>query len=309
MKYFFFFLLSFICYTGFAQTLEELKTMKAEKEAAKQEVMDQVKGIDGEIAEINKMIKQFPTWTSGFTGLIGLDFKGASNWYAADVPTNSQTGLGISLNAFANRDAPKYFWWNSASANYSTSKVKNDLPNEPEQELTSEASFFGLNSIGGYAITEKIFASAEGRYETTLLEFNDPGKLIFSAGATWKPIDNLVVIVHPLGYQINFPTNEFTSSAGAKLGAIYNGTLVPGVEWSSNLNAFLSYSGDDDNMYSAGDLSNWTWLNTFTVANIFKGIGLGLNIGLRKDKQLALAKGATDNPLQSFYNIGLSYSL
>lgn len=294
---------------GYTQTLEELEAMKAEKEAAKGEVMEQVKSIDAEIADIDKLIKEFPTWTTGFTGLIGLDFKGASNWFAADVPNNSQTGLGISLNAFANRDAPKYFWWNSAVANYSTAKVKNEIPNEPEQELTSEASFFGLNSIGGYALTEKLFVSAEGRYETTVLEFNDPGKLLFSAGVTWKPIANLVVIAHPLGYQINFPTGDYTSSTGAKIGAIYNGTLVPGVEWSSNLNAFLSYSGDDDKNFTAGDLSNWTWLNTFTVANIFKGVGLGFNIGLRKDKQLAVAKGATDSPLQSFYNIGLSYSL
>lgn len=309
MKYLFLFL--FVCgfSLGYSQTLEELQSMKADKEGEKQTMVDQVKSIDGEIAEIDGLIKQFPSWTTGFTGLIGLDFKGASNWFAADVPNNSQTGLGISLNAFVNRDAPKYFWWNSIAANYSTSKVKNERLNEPEEELTSEASFFGINSIGGYAITEKLFVSAEGRYETTVLEFNDPGKLIFSAGATWKPIGNLIVIIHPLGYQINFPTGDYSSSTGAKLGAIYNGTLVPGVEWSTNLNAFLSYAGDDDKMLNAGDLSNWTWLNTFTVANVFKGIGIGLNIGLRKDKQLALAKGSSDSPLQTFYNIGISYSL
>ena len=309
MKYLIVVLLVFGFSLGYTQTLEELQAMKAEKEAEKQKIVDQVNSIDGEIAEIDGLINQFPTWTTGFTGLIGLDFKGASNWFAADVPNNSQTGLGISLNAFANRDAPKYFWWNSVSANYSTSKVKNERLNEPEEELTSEASFFGFNSIGGYAITEKLYGSAEGRYETTVLEFNDPGKLIFSAGATWKPINNLIVIIHPLGYQINFPSGDYSSSSGAKLGAIYNGTLVPGVEWSTNLNAFLSYSGDDDKMLSAGDLSNWTWLNTFTVSNVFKGIGIGLNIGLRKDKQLALAKGSSDSPLQTFYNIGISYSL
>ena len=299
----------FTAISGFSQTLEELQAMKAEKEAEKSKVMDQVDALDSEIADVVSQIKEFPSWTTGFTGLIGLDFSGSRNWFSNDIPNNSSTGFGLSLNAFANRDAPKYFWWNNASANYSTSKVKNERLNEPEEELTSEASFFGLNSIGGYAITEKFFVSGEARYETTVLEFNDPGKLLFSAGGTWKPIDNLVVIIHPLGYQITFPTNDFSSSAGAKLGAIYNGTLIPGIEWSTNLNAFLSYSGDDENMLAAGDLSNWTWLNTFTVANIFKGIGLGINIGLRKDNQLAISKGVTDGPLQTFYNIGISYAL
>jgi len=154
--------------------------------------------------------------------------------------------------------------------------------------------------------------SAKASYITTLFEFNDPGQLSFSAGLTWTPRKDFVAYLHPVGYQWTFPTDNFISAAGAELGATYTGTLFPSVEWTSNLNAFLAYGSKELNGVerSRGDLSNWTWINTFSVADVFKGIGLGLSVGLRNNKQLGFAKSLSDGGgLQTMYSLGLSYAL
>jgi len=293
--------------------LEQLKSLKGEKEGVK-------KGIDEEIANIDKLIKEFPGWARGFGGTLGVDFGGASNWYANDIETVSSRGFGFALNTFANLNAEKFFWHNSANAALNVGTAKNkDLDDntgveDPEEEITSKGSLFTLGSLAGRQIFSKLYASGEARYETTLLSFNDPGTLTFSLGVTWKPINNLTVVIHPLGYQLNFPSKDLASSTGAKIGANYTGELYRGIKWTSELNAFLAYSGDDDatkpfGPYSSGDLSNWTWLNTFAVADVFKGIGVGLTLGLRNNKQLGFAKNVSDPGLQTFYTVGLSYAL
>jgi prolyl-tRNA synthetase len=44
--------------------------------------------------------------------------------------------------------------------------------------------------------------------------------------------------------------------------------------------------------------------------SVWKGIGVGLELGLRKNQQEALAQGLVDeNPLQTYYVIGLSYNV
>ena len=57
------------------------------------------------------------------------------------------------------------------------------------------------------------------------------------------------------------------------------------------------------------NLSNWTWVNGIGF-NIWKGVGVGLELGLRKNKQEALAaEKGDDNPLQSYYVAGVTYAL
>jgi hypothetical protein len=81
--------------------------------------------------------------------------------------------------------------------------------------------------------------------------------------------------------------------------ADYTKTIVQGLNWKSNLSAFLSYENQD--------FSNYTWVNTFSTA--YKGIGIGLDVGLRNNKQEALAAGLNDNPLQTYWVLGLSYAI
>lgn len=149
-------------------------------------------------------------------------------------------------------------------------------------------------------------------YRTTLLDnFNDPGYLDLGIGATWTPINNLIVVIHPLNYNFVFSSGEtvFESSLGAKIVADYT-RQIGAVNFKTNLSMFQSYK--------SADYSNYTWTNSFSYT-LWKMIGVGFDFGLRNNKQEALnyalaqtpatATGFDDldNDLQTYYTIGLSY--
>ena len=300
--------------TSSGQTLEELKAKKAELEA-------QIGPLQAELNGIITAIEKFPGWKFGGVGVLGFNVSGNDQWFAIDQPFSSTYGYGISAAAFAKQDQAKYFWYNNLNVNLNKTFSKED---EEADEVESTTDALDFSSLGGYKFNPKWAVSAEAKYASTILNINDPGKLTASAGVTWLPIENLVVIIHPLGYEKNWP-GELISAAGAKLGATYATTLFKSVAWSSNLSAFFPYSGGnatyvnslDENVeveLGAGDLMNWTWINGFSTS-LWKGLGVGFNIGLRQDKQLAdrynfrLNDEASDNPLQVYYNLGLSYTL
>ena len=308
-----------ISFGASAQTLEELQSMQAEKSAA-------IGALQAELDKINAQIDAIPMgWKTGGVGIIGANFAGNDNWFAIENPYSSSIGYGLNASAFANRDEEKYFWNNLLNFNIQqvNNKIK-DGPDGEETELEATTDALDLSSLFGYKLSSKWAVSAEGKYSTSVMQFNDPGKLVASAGATWTPIANLVVLIHPLGFEVNFP-GELVSAAGAKIGATYAANILPNVAWSSNLSAFVPYSGGDgeftDNNdevqtveYGAGDIMNWTWINGFSTT-IWKGIGVGLNVGLRQDRQIAdkyqfsFDGSESDNPLQVYYNLGLSYTL
>ena len=109
------------------------------------------------------------------------------------------------------------------------------------------------------------------------------------------------MVIHPLNYNFVFSDGgfDYKSSVGAKVVADYKREIVKGLNWTSNLSAFISYQGKN--------LSNWTWINGLTTS--VKGFGIGLDFGLRGNKQEALAAGRTDNPLQTYWVFGLTYAL
>ncbi len=288
-----------------AQSLDELKAMQAEKAGA-------AAALQAEADALQKQIDEFPGWKFSGLGILGLDFAGNSDWFAIEQPQSRQNSVGLGFSAFANLDQPKYFWRNALVINMRQIKSKE---NADATEVESITDALELNSLYGYKLNDKIAISAEGRMTTTVLQFLDPGKITASAGLTWTPIPNLLVLVHPLGYELNLPSGDLLSAPGAKIGATYTREILPGVAWNSNLSAFLAYSGGTNDQgveLSAGDLSNWTWINGFGF-NIWKGIGVGLNVGLRQDKQLAYLADLNgnevteENPLQFYYNLGLSY--
>ena len=337
------FIAMFLC-LGFAQAQDvdvaALKAMIADKEAA-------ASALATEAADLQAQIDAIPGWKTGGVGIIGADLNANDSWYAINNPFSSSNGIGINASAFANNNQDKWFWNNLLTVNIKQTKTQLEKDGN-EVKATTDALI--LSSLAGYKLAPKWALSAEARYESTVLNINRPGKLTVSAGATWLPIPNAVVVFHPLAYEKNFPGGDFVSSAGCKIGATYAATIIPGVAWSTNLSAFIPYGSGDGTLqqftvtndlprtaaaaefdlgapiagnetnipYSTGDLTNWTWLNTFST-NIFKGIGLGLNVGLRKDKQIAnqwqynrVADTATfdgDNPLQFYYSLGLSYTL
>ena len=71
--------LLFTLFTALAQSqsLQELETTKADLEAAKAELQDEVdtyNGYQAEIDALNTQIEQLLGWQKGFSGVIGFDF-------------------------------------------------------------------------------------------------------------------------------------------------------------------------------------------------------------------------------------------
>ncbi|MDX1332654.1 MAG: DUF3078 domain-containing protein [Robiginitalea sp.] len=293
----------------FGQTLEELKEAKKIKE-------DSVSAIQGRVDALQEQIDEYPGWKVGAFGTIGGSLSQFNNWYAQGFPNNSAGRIGITVNPYAKLDREKYFWYNTAQINLGW--VKFDDKDDPDDDdgFRQSNDVFNLQSLFGYSLTEKLFASTLLEYRTTVLSnFNDPGYLDLGVGITWKPIPQLTVVVHPLNYNFVFSSGDsvFDSSFGAKLLATYE-RKIGGLDYKSNFSAFQSYK--------SSNLSNWTWTNVFSY-KVWKGIGLGFEFGLRDNKQEALNFALAnfddttgdptptfdniDNKLQTYWLLGLSY--
>ena len=293
---------------GFAQSKEELEAQKKEKQAV-------ANAAEKEVKDLQAQIDALPGWRKGAFGVIGGSFSNFSNWYAQGKPNNSSGNIGINFNAFANKLEDDYFWRNSLTVNLAWVKLDDkDNPNDNDGfEATTDV--FNISSLYGRKLTSKWAASALAEYRTTIINnFNDPGYLDVGVGFTWTPLDNLIVVIHPLNYNFVFADNDatFDSSLGAKVVADYT-RQIGAIAFRSNVSAFFSYKDSD--------LSNWTWSNNFSYT-LWKNIGVGFDFALRNNKQEALnyalnqyegpAENApnfsnVDNDLQTYYTLGLTY--
>lgn len=293
---------------------EELETKKAAAAAAAADV-DAVKA----------KIDALPGWRYGGVGILGLDFKGARQWFSNEVPSSASNGLSFALTGFAHNIQDKYFWRNDGNLNIGGLRFQaqdstgTDIGEKQNMQIVTDV--VQVSSLFGYRLTEKIAISALGELRTVAIGnslkkdvpdslrtgFFNPGYIDFGVGVTWTPIKNLVVVLHPLNYNLVIPSGDYTSSLGLKFKANYTQALPMGVAWTSDLSGFMSYKDNSP----GPSLSNWTWVNgvSFTA---FKGIGVSAQLGLRKNNQEAFNIGklaADNNPLQSYYVVGLSYSL
>ncbi|WP_291966755.1 DUF3078 domain-containing protein [Maribacter sp.] len=297
--------LAFVATVGFSQTEEELK---GQLSAAK----DSIAAIQGRADAIQGAIDALPGWKKGAFGTIGANLSSFNNWYGQGTPDLSSGNIGVTVNAFANLNEEKFFWRNSGNINLGW--VKFDDKNDPtdDDSFKQGTDVFNITSLYGRKLSEKWAISGLGEYRTTILNnFNDPGYLDLGVGATWTPIADLVVVIHPLNYNFVFSDNDavFESSLGAKIVADYT-KQIGAVNFKSNLSMFQSYK--------SGDLSNLTWINSFGYT-LWNGIGLGFEFGLRDNKQEALNFALTDNvnetfdtvdnKLQTYFLVGLNYSL
>lgn len=298
------------CQLGLAQTTEELQQMKEEKseeltklEGELSELTGKVDALKSEVASLTDQLTPYPRWNKGLLGNVGINFSNFNDWLLRDQPNTSAVNIGFSTNGFVNGDFEKSFWRNNL--NLTLGWIKFDDKDNPDDvdDFQVAADAFNLSSLFGYKLSEKLAISTLGEYRTSILEnrFNNPGYLDLGVGATWTPVENLVVVVHPLNYNFVFSDQEFDfqSSLGAKIVADYTRQLVKGVNWKSNLSAFLSYEGSD--------LSNWTWVNGISTA--VQGVGIGLDVGLRSNQQEANAAMLSDNPLQTYWILGLTYAI
>ncbi|MCK0144195.1 DUF3078 domain-containing protein [Arenibacter sp. F26102] len=291
-----------------AQTLEELKADKASKK-------DSIAAIQGRVDAIQGKINAIPGWKKGAFGTIGASLSGFNNWYAKGAPNSSAGNIGITTNAFANLNQPKFFWRNSLNINLGWVKIDDKDIDTDDDSFRSATDVFNITSLYGQKLSDKFAISTLAEYRTTIIDnFNDPGYLDIGVGATWTPITDLVVVIHPLNYNFVFSSGEsvFESSLGAKIVADYTRKLGK-VNFKTNMSLFQSYK--------SADYSNWTWTNSFGYT-LWKGIGLGFEFGLRNNKQEALnyATGnldvgdptptfaSIDNDLQTYWLFGLNYS-
>lgn len=293
-----------------AQTQEELLATKMAKEAELAVIDPQLKALTAqaealkaEIAVLTEQTTPYPRWDVGALGNVGLGFASFSDWLSKSSPNTTAFNIGVTTSAFANLQQRKYFWRNNANLTLGWLKFNDRDDPSDSDEFNVTADAFNATTLLGYKLSEKLAISTLGEYRTAILDdkLNDPGYLDIGAGLTWTPIVDLVVVMHPLNYNFIFSSGgfDYQSSLGAKLVADYKKEITKGIAWKSNLSAFYSYEGID--------LSNWTWVNGFSTVR--KGIGLGLDFGLRGNKQEALAAGRTDNPIQSYWIVGLSFAL
>ena len=283
---------------GYAQTKEELQAQKAEKQA-------EADKFQGEANALQAQIDALPGWRTGAFGTIGGSLSNFNDWYSQGAPNNSSGNIGITFNAFANKIEDKYFWRNSLTTNLGWVKLDNKDTDLDSDKFEATTDVFNISSLYGRNISKTWAISGLAEYRTTLIDnFNDPGFLDLGVGATWTPLDNLIVVIHPLNYNFVFAENDaaFESSAGAKIVADYT-RQIGAINFKSNFSTFQSYKD--------GDLSNFTWTNSFSYT-LWKMIGVGFDFALRSNKQEAanyqgVNLADADNKLQSYYTIGLSY--
>nr|WP_299071254.1 DUF3078 domain-containing protein [uncultured Allomuricauda sp.] len=289
-----------------AQTEEELKALMAPKK-------DSIAAIQGRVNALQAQIDALPGWKLGAFGTIGGSLSNFSNWYAQGVPNNSSGNIGFTFNAYANLKEEKFFWRNALTTNFAWIKLDDKDDPDDDDSFTATTDVFNLSSLYGRNISKTWAASALLEYRTTVLNnFNDPGYLDVGIGFTWNPVTDLVVVIHPLNYNFVFADDDtiYESSTGAKIVADYTKKLGA-VNFKTNLSMFQSYK--------SGDLSNWTWTNSFSYT-LWKAIGVGFDFGLRNNKQEALdysintlgndteTFATLDNELQTYWTLGLSYS-
>ncbi|AXP80340.1 hypothetical protein CJ739_1249 [Mariniflexile rhizosphaerae] len=288
-----------------AQTKEELQALKAEKQAAADALQAEAKALQAQIDAL-------PGWRVGAFGTIGGSLSNFSKWYAQGAPNNSSGNIGFTFNGHANLIQEKFFWRNALTTNLNWVKLDNKDIDTDDDSFKPTTDVFNISSLYGRNITKTLAASGLMEYRTTVLDnFNDPGYLDLGIGATWTPINNLIVVIHPLNYNFVFSEGEtvFESSLGAKIVADYT-RQIGAINFKTNLSMFQSYK--------SSNYSNWTWNNSFSYT-LWKMIGVGFDFGLRNNKQEALnyalaqtpptATGFddVDNDLQTYYTIGLSY--
>lgn len=302
-------------------TLEELQSQKAELEEKRAAAQAEADGYSGEIASIQDELDKLAGWIKGFGGNIGFNFNNSDNWVANPNPNSSSSSLNVTLTAFANKKGDDFFWNNKAIASKSWQDV-NIVEDEDGPGLfdQSTSDILNLSSLYGRNLSNSLALSGLAELNTSIENILEPGTLDFGVGATYTGIENLVLVVHPLNYNITFPSEaakalgddiSTTGALGAKIRADYaNEFSVNGRKllWSSTFTGFFPYSDtaqivpdSEGNDFEAG-LTNYTWINTLSF-DVWKGIGVGISMGLRN----ADLEDADKN--QKFFSLGLTYVL
>lgn len=295
---------------GNAQTVEQMTIARDARQVdlnAIKPILDSLQkvadGLSAEIADLTEKITPYPRLEMTASGNLGFDFSSFNNWLSKSQPNTNAFNIAFTGTGDVNYLQEKWFLRNrlNLTMGWQQFNDKDDPNDDDEFKVTADASTF--NSLYGYKLNDRWAVSAMAEYRTSLLDnrFNEPGYLDLGAGLTWTPIQDLIVVFHPLDYNFVFSSGayDYKSTFGCKIMADYKEELSKNLIWKSNLSAFISYEGID--------FSNWTWTNGFTTS--VKGLGLGFDFGLRSNRQEAEAYGLENNPLQTYWIVGISYGL
>ena len=316
----FLFLLLLLSASGLqAQDIEKLKAEKAELLGKQAELNAQAAAFNGKIGALTKEITLLSGWQTGLNGLLGLNFSSSNSWQSNANSNSSSSVLNLGVNAYANNIKEKTFWRNNLTTNISWQGLDNDTKDDDDGSGFLEnrnGDVLIASSLYGLRFSPSLAGTVLGDLNTSVFNFLNPGTADFGVGATWTPpsVPNLVVVAHPLTYHFAFSGFEGVDSQsafGAKIKATYSLELPGGVAWSSNLGVFMPYNSDkttimyfdEDGLAQTSDegLFEYTFINSFNIADLWKGVGVGFTIGIRK-------AGFEYPPgLQSYTALGLTY--
>jgi len=302
-----------------AQSLEELKSMQAEKQGMIADLQAQIDAANAELDGIQKEIDVLSGWRKGLNGLIGFDLNNSNGWIANPNPDASSSALNLGVNAYALADKEKSFWHNKLNLQKAWSDVNTSKSDDGAEEDglfdNGTVDILNLSSLAGYKLSDKFALSGLGELNTSIENFLKPGTFDIGVGATWLPIENMTVVIHPLNYHVAWPADgqglETKGALGTKFRVDYFQDFnVSGkaVNWSTTLTSFVPYSDVKQMVVANPDqgieareagLFEYTWLNTLSF-EVWNGIGVGVGFGLRNSD--------LESPdLQSFTSLGLSY--
>lgn len=335
----FFFTTKFIVGQEEMQSLEQLRSMQANKVSKMSDLQAQLDALQGEVDAYQDDIDILSGWRKGVNGLFGFNINRSVGWVANPNPRASTTSLNIGLTGYANYDKDKFFFHNKGIITESWQDVdKSDADRDAENDgllQNGVVDLFNISALAGYKISETFGFSGQAELNTSVFNFLSPGTFDIGLGATWLPMPNLTIMVHPLNYHVAFSGINGLKTAGT-IGAkvrvdYYNDFDIAGynLNWTSTLTSFVPYADKtqviafdpriiDGESFTSG-LFEYTWLNTLSF-EVWKGIGVGLAWGLRKSdfegEKFSDDELPDDCPdclfsgpkVQSYFNFGLTYN-
>ena len=281
--------------TGYHATKKNLEAIQVQIKA----LQEKQKKYESTISTMDKSIRKYPIWNKGIQGTVGFNISRFRDWLTKNQSNTIANTISYSFNGFINLEEKKYYWNNRVNLVQSWQKFEDKDASMSSDGFKVASDAFLFNSLLGFKFSKNLAVSASSEYSTGLLDerFNNPSTFDFGAGASWKPTDHLVISTHPITYNAVISDMNIASSLGFKTTINYMVDILKGFNWTSNFSGFLSYK--DEN------LSNWLWSNS--IIKKFKYFGIGFDAALKQNRQEAVARGYTNNPLQWYYILGLSY--
>ncbi len=306
-KYSFLVLVLFFNLVSFAQNTSNADSLKQ----ALSETKDEIKKLEAKARSIQDEIDELPGWKWGTFGTIGVNLSNFNHWYSNKNPNLSSGHINIVQSAYAKIMKEKYFWINHANLHLSWKKSYNKDKDLKNKGFEAKIDIFKVSSVFGYRLFDRFALAALADYQGAFIkDIYSPSFFDLGLGGSWKPMDDFYLVLTPLSYEVIFSDkekNDYKSSFGAKFLANYTRSIGK-INVKSSLAAFVSYQNID--------FSNWVWTNSFSYT-LWKKIGIGFNFGLSQNKQEVFNSKLnnyptlkeTENKLQSFWVLGLSYRL